>query len=69
MKSPKKEGIIMVKDLIDDRSEKWNYRLIKEVFCQKEVSSILATPISHGGCPDQLIWHYEKSNTFTVKSA
>ncbi|KAK9104847.1 hypothetical protein Scep_021691 [Stephania cephalantha] len=62
------EGLIWVKDLISHSTKNWNGDLIKSSFREEEAKFILATLLSREGCEDQLVWHYEKSGLFSVRS-
>ncbi|XP_058760957.1 uncharacterized protein LOC131634317 [Vicia villosa] len=47
----------------------WCNSLIQEVFVQEEARQVLAIPLSFRRPVDELIWNYEKSGNYSVKSA
>ncbi|XP_058208234.1 uncharacterized protein LOC131321248 [Rhododendron vialii] len=47
----------------------WNVSLIKDLFSESDVDSILSIPISSQGCGDKGLWHYTNNGSFSVKSA
>lgn len=67
--SPRHEDIHLVSYLISHDSHTWNSKLIHDIFSEEETRLILGTPLSRGNCADRMIWHYEKSGKFIVKSA
>ena len=50
-------------------SGNWNESLIRETFLMDDADCILSIPCSSTVRRDSLIWHFEKSGSFTVKSA
>lgn len=58
-----------VSDLIVEDSRTWNVELIKELFWLVDHDSILAIPLGLTATSDKLLWHYEKSGSFTVRSS
>ncbi|KAK3189427.1 hypothetical protein Dsin_028988 [Dipteronia sinensis] len=49
-------------------SSGWNMPLLKDTFNAKDVDSIFRIPMSLGRLEDDIMWHYEETSTFTVKS-
>ena len=58
----------MVSDLIDSSTRQWNVTLIANMFNQHDVEQICSIPISRTGANDVLVWHYEESGVYSVKS-
>ncbi|XP_058181170.1 uncharacterized protein LOC131299601 [Rhododendron vialii] len=58
-----------VADLIDDETHWWNFALIKSLFSNLDVESILSIPISSQGIRDKGTWHYTSNGSFSVKYA
>ncbi|KAL0454986.1 UNVERIFIED_CONTAM: putative mitochondrial protein [Sesamum latifolium] len=48
---------------------KWNEALIRQEFCSADAACILGIPLRGPDARDELIWHYERSGRFSVKSA
>ncbi|GLT58613.1 hypothetical protein SLA2020_314900 [Shorea laevis] len=53
-------------ELLDDGGE-WDITKLNISFNNKECREILKIPT--GACPDSLIWHHDKYNKFSIKSA
>lgn len=54
---PKPEGCMVHKaqDLLHSEKEGWNEELLREIFCEEEVQTILSIPVSSMGVRDRLI--------------
>lgn len=58
-----------VSNLIIPRQKQWNEWLVDRVFWPEEASIIKDIPIGGERCNDRIIWHYNCSRVFTVRSA
>ena len=47
---------------------KWNEGLVRSSFLEEDADTILSIPLSNSGLDDRLIWHFDKSCNFSVKS-
>ncbi|KAL0458068.1 UNVERIFIED_CONTAM: hypothetical protein Slati_0434000 [Sesamum latifolium] len=57
-----------VADLIDlDRG--WKVDLIRHEFIPEDAESVLSIPLKENNQRDEIVWHYEKKDTFLVRSA
>ncbi|KAK0607443.1 hypothetical protein LWI29_015165 [Acer saccharum] len=65
--SPPGVGVVTVADLKREDGS-WNEELIRQTFWEDEVQSILGIPTSRLALDDFLLWHYEKSGRYSVKS-
>ena len=59
-------SISFVKDLKCENGS-WNYSLIDSLFDKEEANQILSIPVSLG-VKDRLIWHFNSSGEYSVKS-
>ncbi|CAL1383576.1 unnamed protein product [Linum trigynum] len=59
---------IYVSALIDRGTKLWNLRALELFFSPDSIAAI-QFPLSFRPVPDRVIWHYETSGDFTVKSA
>ena len=50
-------------------NREWNVPLVHSIFDDDDAKSILSIPLSRRLCADRLIWHYDITGVFTVKSA
>ena len=57
----------MVRSLLT-ASGQWNSQLIYSSFVAEEAEAILSLPIGASRRDDSLLWHFEKSGSYTVKS-
>nr|POF17214.1 hypothetical protein CFP56_56098 [Quercus suber] len=57
-----------VLDLINPISRKWEIDLIRGLFLPEEVELILSIPLSHRPTEDKVIWPYNSSGAYSVKS-
>lgn len=57
-----------VADLIDPDSGQWNCSLFWSVFCPEHEAEVVKIQLSVSSCCDNLVWIFEKSERFTVKS-
>ncbi|KAK6124264.1 hypothetical protein DH2020_042016 [Rehmannia glutinosa] len=55
-----------VADLISEGQ--WNTQLVRQNFWPLDRDLILSIPLSHSNPPDKIIWHYEKSGNYSVRS-
>lgn len=62
------EPKIIVCDLIDQDLGCWNRNMIETHFSPFGTSSILSIPTSLQNMEDVLIWHFEKSKEYLVRS-
>lgn len=60
-------GLNFVSDLMT-ASGQWNENLLHHIFSWEEASLISEIPVGQRNLPDRLIWHYEKSGFFSVRS-
>ncbi|KAL3820475.1 hypothetical protein ACJIZ3_006380 [Penstemon smallii] len=58
-----------VSALLDHTRLNWNRNLIEDIFVNEEAQLILSIPLSGGNHPDRIIWHFDRSGAFTVRSA
>ncbi|KAL3830578.1 hypothetical protein ACJIZ3_019380 [Penstemon smallii] len=58
-----------VSALIDDDLGIWNRDLIFSCFSEEEAAAILSIPLGNRVFTDSLIWHFDRSGSFTVRSA
>lgn len=49
-------------------SGNWNERLLRENFAAQEAHCILSLPFNNIHAPDQFIWHFDKTDTFSINS-
>lgn len=59
---------MVVSDIISPVTGQWDRVLIEGVFSADDAKAILRTPISPVGTADRLIWHHDRSGSYTVKS-
>jgi hypothetical protein len=59
----------LVKDLLNESPFDWNYNLIQETFLPMDSSHIVQLPIIHFNKADALMWMYDTSGCYTVKSS
>ncbi|KAL5805331.1 hypothetical protein ACOSQ3_032131 [Xanthoceras sorbifolium] len=57
-----------VASLISPSSHSWDLTKLDQVFVAADRDSILEIPLSLGDCADSLIWHFDKSGEYSVKS-
>ncbi|CAN1165618.1 Putative ribonuclease H protein At1g65750 [Linum perenne] len=57
-----------VADFILNPQRLWNVSKLRSVFSEQVVKQILLIPLGPDGFTDQLVWHFECSGNFTVKS-
>ena len=57
-----------VTDLIDPLKCEWQTDLVRQVFLQPDVQSILSIPLSSCLPRDRLVWAYTPKGKFTVRS-
>ncbi|KAL3812349.1 hypothetical protein ACJIZ3_013617 [Penstemon smallii] len=58
-----------VKILFDESTGSWNKELIENLFWESEAKSILSIPLGTRQGSDKVIWHFDRSGSYTVKSA
>ncbi|KAL0456439.1 UNVERIFIED_CONTAM: hypothetical protein Slati_0983100 [Sesamum latifolium] len=58
-----------VSHLIEPTTCDWNVNLIETIFDPVDCEVILAIPINGASFNDELVWHYRKSGTFSIKTA
>lgn len=61
-------GMVKVADLIDPASGNWNRPPIWSIFSPSHAATILKINLSHTSRRDSLVWTYEKSSRFSVRS-
>ncbi|KAL5790036.1 hypothetical protein ACOSQ2_004924 [Xanthoceras sorbifolium] len=59
---------LMVASLISSSSHSWDLTKLDQVFVAADRDSILEIPLSLGDCNDSLIWHFDKTGEYSVKS-
>jgi hypothetical protein len=59
---------LMVKDLIQSSQFDCNYSLIQELFLPIDFNQIIQLPIIHHDKQDEIMWMFEDSGQYTVKS-
>ncbi|KAL5767157.1 hypothetical protein ACOSQ2_013940 [Xanthoceras sorbifolium] len=57
-----------VASLISPSSHSWDLAKLDQVFVAADRDSILEIPLSLGDCADSLIWHFDKTGEYSVKS-
>ncbi|KAL5784031.1 hypothetical protein ACOSQ2_006423 [Xanthoceras sorbifolium] len=57
-----------VASLISPSSHSWDLAKFDQVFVAADRDSILEIPLSLGDCADSLIWHFDKTGEYSVKS-
>ncbi|KAJ9134910.1 hypothetical protein P3X46_032151 [Hevea brasiliensis] len=60
--------INIVSDLMHQDSLAWNVGLVCQLFNPSTAKTILSIPIAPRGNEDYLVWHYENSGRYTVRS-
>ena len=58
-----------VNQLFVPGQKRWDTNLLRDLFHEHDVQSILQIKIPQRDVEDQIAWHYEKSGVFSVKSA
>jgi hypothetical protein len=58
----------MVKDLLTTDPYDWNYSLIQETFLPIDSHQIIKLPIIHHSKDDELMWMFDKTGNYTVRS-
>ncbi|XP_058768576.1 uncharacterized protein LOC131642328 [Vicia villosa] len=58
-----------VADLIDEDLKIWKRDIIFQAFDHEEAVQIVSIPLTRGPLRDKMIWHFEKSGEYTVRSA
>lgn len=58
----------MVHSLIDPDTRDWNLESIANIIESSTATLIKAIPLGNLGCRDQLIWPWNKSGCYTVRS-
>lgn len=56
-------------DLINHETRQWRDDMLEYFFIRRDQEEIRRVPLSPEVSPDILVWHYEKSGTFSVRSA
>ena len=56
-------------DIIDVENWTWKSKIIKESFIPPDADAILNIPLRRGGGDDFMAWAFEKTGTYTIKSA
>lgn len=60
---------IKVCDLLEDNGRKWNIAPLLDLFSIRDIQAIITIPISLNSREDSLMWHFDKKDLYTVKSA
>lgn len=58
-----------VADLIDGNTKWWNTSLISRHFIAENAEGIAKIPLNELNVSDKWIWHYTKTDKFTIRSA
>ena len=58
----------MVHDLKIPGADEWDSELIQELFLQDDVDLILSLPVGHSNSEDCLIWNFEKTGIYSIRS-
>ncbi|KAL5739883.1 hypothetical protein ACOSQ2_029063 [Xanthoceras sorbifolium] len=61
------EGVLVV-GLIGE-SGSWSEEIVRRYFIPEEAEAILSIPLSRNSRMDSIMWHYDKREEFSVKSA
>ena len=67
--SEKQGDLSMVSELIDFDRMQWKVPMIEALFNERDVSCILATPLSSTPLKDELTWAFTKDACYSVKTA
>lgn len=59
---------LMVKDLFQSNQFDWNYPLLQDLFLPIDNTQIIQLPIIHHNKEDELMWMFEPTGNYTVKS-
>lgn len=62
------QGLNFVSDLMREGSGSWNCTLIESVFSTDEARLITGIPIPKSPLANKLVWSFEKSGVYLVKS-
>ncbi|KAL4303379.1 hypothetical protein GQ457_10G023210 [Hibiscus cannabinus] len=57
-----------VSDLIDQSNKRWKYEILLELFDDNYVSRICSIPLAKADHTDELVWGYEGSGCYSVRS-
>ncbi|KAL4333862.1 hypothetical protein GQ457_07G011430 [Hibiscus cannabinus] len=57
-----------VSNLIDQSSKQWRYEVIRELFDDDYVARICSIPLPRVDLADEIVWKYEGSDCYSVKS-
>ncbi|CAN1144884.1 Putative ribonuclease H protein At1g65750 [Linum perenne] len=57
-----------VSDYINHTQRTWNSEKLRSVFPEEVVKQIMLIPLGPEGYSDQLVWHFESSGNFSVRS-
>lgn len=60
---------MLVAELIDQTSAKWNRQLVEQVFLGMDAKTVLAIPLCTRNLQDFWSWNHERTGCFSVKSA
>ena len=55
-------------ELIDEQTKHWNLNLLHEMFPAEEAAAISTLHVNKLGYPDVMVWHYNRTITYIVRS-
>lgn len=58
---------LTVNDLLIPGAMEWDIGLIEDLFSHRDVAEIIKIPLCPIESHDQLIWHFSKNRSYTVK--
>lgn len=62
------EEVLMVSDLIDENTRRWNLGVLEQTFDVEDVNNILSIPLAPTSSKDGWVWIYETKGHYTVRS-
>ncbi|KAK8623516.1 hypothetical protein V6N13_118399 [Hibiscus sabdariffa] len=57
-----------VADLIDQPVKRWKYEILQDLFDDDQASSICAIPLARTDLADEIVWRFEGSGCYSVRS-
>ena len=68
---PPNSNVYWVRDLIDRQRSQWKMDVLRSMFDEAECKAILCIPIQSSSQRgrDSIVWHFEKSGSYAVRSA
>ena len=60
---------LLVEDLIDKGLSQWRVELLEVLFSPRDTEMILQIPLCSSWPADEIVWHYSRDGSFSVKTA